>query len=230
MIDDPESILRCTNKVYLADLLRVNDIPAPRTHVLQKEDIENIARLEQELGYPIVLKVPDGAFSIGVYKVKNAKELRRKAKELFKQSSLILAQEYTYTEFDWRIGILNRKPIFACQYYMPKGHWQVAKHQQHGEPEYGKSRAIALEEVPPELLLHAVEAANLIGDGLYGVDVKMTEHGPLVIEVNDNPNIDAGIEDAQLGDELYRIVLQDFVRRFEQKHLLAQAAVWGVGH
>ena len=46
--------------------------------------------------------------------------------------------------------------------------------------------------------VRALLAANLIGDGLYGVDMKMTARGPVVIEVNDNPNIDAGAEDSVL--------------------------------
>ena len=75
-----------------------------------------------------------------------------------------------------------------------------------------------LDEVPADLLAHAVAAANLIGDGLYGVDMKMTARGPVVIEVNDNPNIDAGNEDSVLGDELYRIVLRDIVRRLDIAH------------
>nr|MBF3181566.1 RimK family alpha-L-glutamate ligase [Pseudomonas aeruginosa] len=57
-----------------------------------------------------------------------------------------------------------------------------------------------------------------IGDGLYGVDLKQAGDKVLVIEVNDNPNIDAGIEDGQLGDELYRRILQAFVQRLELKH------------
>jgi hypothetical protein len=40
----------------------------------------------------------------------------------------------------------------------------------------------------------------------------------VLIEVNDNPNLDVGIEDSVLGDELYRIVLRDLVRRVECKH------------
>lgn len=48
--------------------------------------------------------------------------------------------------------------------------------------------------------------------------MKMTSRGPVVIEVNDNPNIDAGAEDSVLGDELYRIVLREFVRRLDLLH------------
>ena len=36
-----------------------------------------------------------------------------------------------------------------------------------------------------------------------------------VIEVNDNPSIDSSVEDAYLGDELYRIIMGDFVRRLD---------------
>ena len=39
----------------------------------------------------------------------------------------------------------------------------------------------------------------------------------LVIEVNDNPNMDAGIEDAYLQDDLYSLVLEAFGRRLELK-------------
>ncbi|HBO6141094.1 TPA: RimK family alpha-L-glutamate ligase, partial [Pseudomonas aeruginosa] len=50
------------------------------------------------------------------------------------------------------------------------------------------------------------------------VDLKQAGDKVLVIEVNDNPNIDAGVEDGQLGDELYRRILQAFVQRLELKH------------
>jgi glutathione synthase/RimK-type ligase-like ATP-grasp enzyme len=217
-IDDPSSILRCTNKVYLADLLRRHGIPTPLTLTLQKADAGALAAIEARIAYPMVLKIPDGAFSRGVVKVADADEFRHVAQELLRQSALILVQEYLYTEFDWRIGVLNRQAIFASKYFMSKGHWQVAKRDASGKAEFGMAAAVPLGEAPPELLEHALRAANLIGDGLYGVDMKMTPRGPVVIEVNDNPNIDAGAEDSVLGDELYRIVLRDFVRRLDSLH------------
>jgi glutathione synthase/RimK-type ligase-like ATP-grasp enzyme len=41
----------------------------------------------------------------------------------------------------------------------------------------------------------------------------------VVIEVNDNPNIDAGVEDAWLGEDLYRQVMLEFLRRLEAKRI-----------
>lgn len=218
VIDDPVSILRCTNKVYLADLLRLNGIPTPRTYVLQRADISDIAGIEREIGYPMVMKIPDGSFSRGVTKVSDAAQFQCTAQALLAQSALILVQEYMYTDFDWRIGVLNRQPVFASKYFMSQGHWQIAQRDAGGQPVFGAARAVALDEVPADLLVHALAAASLIGDGLYGVDMKMTERGPVVIEVNDNPNIDAGNEDSVLGDALYRIVLQDVVRRLDLAH------------
>lgn len=218
VVDDPGSILRCTNKVYLADLLRLHDVPTPRSFTLQRADPGDLAAIEAQIGYPMVMKIPDGAFSRGVVKVKDGAEFGRTARELLQQSALILVQEYMYTEFDWRIGVLNRRPIFASKYFMSKGHWQVAKRDADGKAEFGMAAAVPLCEVPPDLLAHALAAADLIGDGLYGVDMKMTPRGPVVIEVNDNPNIDAGAEDSVLGDELYRIVLGELVRRLDLLH------------
>ena len=40
-----------------------------------------------------------------------------------------------------------------------------------------------------------------------------------MIEVNDNPNIDAGVEDAWLGEDLYRQVMLEFLRRMEAKRI-----------
>ena len=218
VIDDSESILRCTNKVYLADLMRTNGIPIPRTFALQKHNLADLARIEGEIGYPMVLKIPDGAFSRGVSKVADATEFQSVALELLQKSSLILVQEYVYTDFDWRIGVLNRNAIFATKYFMTQGHWQVAKRDANGNAEFGMAVSVPLTEVPADLLAYATEAAGLIGNSLYGVDMKMTARGPVVIEVNDNPNIDVGAEDGVLGDQLYRLVLGEMVRRLHATH------------
>ncbi len=128
VIDDSNSILRCTNKIYLADLFRINKVPSPKTVVLYKDQPGQLAGLEQALGFPIVVKIPDGAFSKGVEKATNPEELAAICKKLFRHSTLLLAQEFLYTDFDWRIGVLDNQPLFACRYYMVKNHWQIYRH------------------------------------------------------------------------------------------------------
>ncbi len=212
VMDDPSSILRCTNKVYLAELLRTNQIPAPKTQILHKTKIEDV---EQHIPYPIVLKVPDGSFSRGVSKVENRDQLQDITRNLFKESELILAQEFLYTAFDWRIGILNRQAIFACQYFMSKSHWQIVNHGPSGRFTEGGFKTLPIEDAPPEVVEVALKAANLIGDSFYGVDVKQNDDGVFVIEVNDNPNVEGGVEDACLKNGLYDIIVKDFIRRLD---------------
>jgi glutathione synthase/RimK-type ligase-like ATP-grasp enzyme len=216
VIDDPDSILRCTNKVFLDELLRANRVPLPRAQILSKSDGK---RLPEALSFPIILKIPDGSFSRGVFKANDAKELETTCRKLFKESDLILAQEYMYTAFDWRVGILDREPLFVCKYLMSKGHWQIYDHSEKAMSESGDFETLAVEQAPKKVVKTARRAANLIGDGLYGVDLKETPKGVFVIEVNDNPSIDAGVEDKVLGDELYRRVMSSFRQRLDRQRM-----------
>ncbi|MNC98369.1 hypothetical protein D3C83_163070 [compost metagenome] len=56
---------------------------------------------------------------------------------------------------------------------------------------------------------------TLIGDGLYGVDIKTVAGRHLLMEINDNPNIDRGVEDLILGDEIYERIMKGIKARVE---------------
>ncbi|TWT94001.1 RimK family protein [Stieleria varia] len=213
VIDDPLSILRCTNKVYLAELLQRAKVPIPKTIVVHRWNADKVA---DELSFPCVLKRPDSAFSKGVVKANDAAELKLRLDEFFDDSELIIAQEYMLTDFDWRIGILDGEALFACKYHMAKGHWQIAKHSDAGvKPQFGRCDTLPVELAPAKAVSAAVKAAGLIGNGFYGVDVKEVDGKFFIIEVNDNPNLDSGVEDDVLKDKLYRIIMESFVRRIE---------------
>jgi len=216
VIDDPTSMLRCANKVYLADLFRTHHVPCPKTWLLHKGNALHLDRVEREAGFPMVIKIPDGSFSRGIVKVNNRHELNSKVDELFQKSALLLAQEFLYTEFDWRIGIFNNRALYACRYYMVKNHWQIYHHHE-SRIDSGHFETLPTFEVPKAVLEAALKATQPIGNGLYGVDVKEKNGKGYVIEVNDNPNIDSGIEDKYLGDELYRLIMGEFLRRMENR-------------
>lgn len=224
VVDDPVSILRCSNKIFQAECLRDNDVPIPRTCLLYRDRPATLGRAGEELGFPLVLKVPDGSFSRGVEKVRGLEELKEKAGVLFKKSVLIIAQEFMYTEFDWRIGVLGGVPLFACRYYMADNHWQIYNHRaQRAGNRSGGFDTIPVEAVPAEIIQLAVKSCRLIGKGLYGVDIKQSGDRFVVIEINDNPNIDAGIEDQYLGPRLYQRVIEYFLRRVENHRYLGSA-------
>lgn len=215
VIDDPDSILKCNNKVYLAEILARHRIPAPKTLLVHRDNVNQIV---STLALPCVLKQPDSSFSIGVVKVESEQELPAKVNGLLDKSELIVAQEFLPTEFDWRIGILDRRPLFIAKYYMVPGHWQIIRHggEKHDFVE-GPVVALSVDEAPDRVVKMALRAANLIGDGFYGVDIKQIGKRLYVIEINDNPNVDAGNEDSVLKDALYREVMGVFLKRIEAR-------------
>lgn len=214
-IDDTESILKCTNKVFLAELLEKNRVVTPKTMIIHRD---NVKKTGESLGFPCILKRPDSSFSQGVIKVDNQEALLLSAAKMFEQSEFIIAQEFLETPFDWRVGILDRQPLYVCKYYMAKKHWQIVKRDTGGvKIADGPWDTLPVEYVPTNLLRTALRAANLIGDGFYGVDIKELDSKFYVIEINDNPSIDTGVEDAVLKSELYLRIMRIILRRIDQK-------------
>lgn len=212
VIDDPDSIVRCANKVFLAEMFERHHIPAPKTVIVHKDN-KNLVLMQ--LGLPCILKQPDSSFSQGVVKVTTREEYETAIDALLDKSDLIIAQEYLPTDFDWRIGIIDRKPLYACRYWMARGHWQIYNHAKKGAAGYGRADTVPLDDVPPDIIQTALKAAHSIGDGLYGVDLKLVGDRPMVIEVNDNPSIEAGVEDYVAKDALYQTIMASFLRRLE---------------
>ncbi len=213
VIDDPWSILKCSNKIYQNEIFRKHKIQTPQTTVFTKNLFNK--KMLDEIAYPVVLKQPDSAFSLGVFKVNNPEEAMNALDRLFKKSDMVVCQEFLYSEFDWRIGILDNKPLFACKYYMSQNHWQIYNWKNKEEELAGDAETLPIADVPEAVIKTALKAASIIGDGLYGVDLKMIDGKVYVVEVNDNPNIDHGIEDLVMGNRLYETIMESFMNRIE---------------
>ena len=209
VVDDPESVLKCGNKVFMQELLNRHRIATPRTLIVHRNNVDEIV---PTLGLPCVLKLPDSGFGLDVVKIESENALRKEADRFFNKSELLVAQEWLPSDFDWRVGVYDRRPLFVAKYFMAPGHWQVNK-VVDGQLIDGKTEAMSIGEAPEQVINTAVRAANLIGRGLYGADLKQVEDRIYLIEVNVNPNIDAGNEDQVLGEALYREVLGVFARR-----------------
>ncbi|MFW7377675.1 MAG: RimK family protein [Oligoflexus sp.] len=214
VMDDPDSILKCTNKVYLNELLDQHQLPKPRSWVVHPSNMEE---LMPQLPLPCVLKKPDSCFSVGVVKVKTQKDLASSLSSMLEDSDLVMVQEYIPTSFDWRVGVIGGKAFYVCKYFMAKKHWQIYKATASGKLVDGRSETLALDDVPAELIQITEKAASLIGDGLYGIDIKELDGRYYIIEINDNPSLDAGCEDLVLKDQLYEAVMQVFFDRMAQR-------------
>jgi len=215
VIDDTRSILRCCNKVWLHELLDRHGLATPQT-ILASGDTP-FAELAERLGLPFVVKLPDSSFSQAVEKISDEAAWKNAASRFFAKSPLLVVQRFLKTEFDWRVAVLDGRPLFTARYHMAKGHWQIVN-AKGGNQRFGKVEAIARRDADPEIVALACEAAALVGDGLYGVDLKQTREGPVVIEINDNPNLDTGYDDEADGNLIYEDLVRWFASRVERGH------------
>lgn len=211
IIDYPDAILKCCNKVYMAEALNNANVSTPKTVIVHANNRNSVLK---QTGLPCVLKAPDSTFSFGVKKAKTQEEYDVLVTQMLKESDLIIAQEFCPSDYDWRIGIIDNKAFYACKYYMAKGHWQIynwdakKKNEQDGDAD-----CLPIEEVPKEVIDMALKSAKLMGLGLYGIDIKVVEDKLMVIEINDNPNIDFGVEDQYYGDLVYTEILLALKKR-----------------
>ena len=150
-----------------------------------------------------MLKIPDGSFSRGVFKVNDRAELLEQAGKLFKSSRSAAGAGISLHRI--RLAgrrFSTRRRCSSASTSCPRntGRFTTTNGQARGIRE-GDSKTFRVEDAPEIVVKTALKAANLIGNGFYGVDLKQTAKGVVVIEVNDNPNVDQGVEDAVLKEE-----------------------------
>jgi glutathione synthase/RimK-type ligase-like ATP-grasp enzyme len=209
VVDDPESIQICGNKIHQYALFNKYDIPRIPTVFITREDLHHkrITEIFKTLGKPVVIKAPYTSFSKYVEKAACETSFREVAKRFFRKSDILAVQEFMPTAFDWRVGVLNGEVLYVCKYMIPKGRWKHGA-KRRGKPSFVWGRTVSLkkENAPIKLKETALKACKIIGHGLYGVDIKEVNDNYVVVEVNDNPSIYAGYEDLNNKD-LYRRII-----------------------
>lgn len=209
VIDDPKSIQICGNKVHIHSLFEKFNIPHIPTMLLNKDEFhhQRILDIFRTFGRPVVIKAPYTSFSRFVEKVSCETSFREVAEKFFRRSDVLVVQKFMPTPFDWRVGVLNGEVLYVCKYMMRKGRWKHGA-KLRGKPRFIWGRTVSLrkEHSPLKLRETALRACEIIGHGLYGVDIKEINGDYIVVEVNDNPSIYAGFEDCRKKDVYEKII------------------------
>lgn len=210
VIDDPHSIRTCSNKAILHDLFLRNNIPSPKSILFHGDYSKEILdTIFNTLGSPVIIKTPYTRFSSHVEKARNETEFIDISKHLLRKTRVLVVQEYIQSDFDWRVGILKNEVIYLCKYCIPKGGWKV-KSKINGRNVWGKTIALPRDSISPELKELSINLSKCVGDGLYGLDIKKINNEYKVIEINDNPSIYDGYEDA-VDKDIYEKIISALV-------------------
>ncbi|HET6581333.1 MAG TPA: RimK family alpha-L-glutamate ligase [Methanoregula sp.] len=196
VIDDPRSIRICSDKVNMYSHLIEKNISLPKTVFLSKTQltVEKVTHLFDELGSPLIVKEPSTSFSLRVEKVNDIAEFFRVARRFIKLSDWIVVQQYIESRYDWRVGVLGGNLLYVCKYTIPSDTFKIQA-SVNGHLVYCGVESVSPDKVPPHVIDLGIDAANAIGKGLYGVDIKNNNGDAYVIEVNDNPSIESGEDD-----------------------------------
>lgn len=207
VLDHSESIRICCDKVNMYSRLMREQVSLPDTTFLQENELTeaNAAELFETMGLPLVLKAPNSSFSAYVEKVNTPADFVRIGKKFLRRADRIIVQQYMPSDFDWRVITLEGRVIAVLKYLFVQDKWKLMERGSGGE--WAKVIGVPLDKVDPKLSEVSLQAANAIGQSLYGIDIKEVGGDYYVIEVNDNPTIAAGEEDSA-NPEIYSLIIR----------------------
>jgi len=179
-----EAIAACRDKHMQRLRLAAEGIGSPLFRLVTSTD-EAITAAE-EIGFPVVLKPVYGSGSIGVKLCDNAAAVAAHAGELLAQrenergqpipqrilvEELVMGQEYSVETFNMVAIGVTRKYLGSLPAFVEVGH------------DYPAVLNVELERGISQFALRALEVLGL-GWGPAHVEIRVTEDGPKVIEVN----------------------------------------------
>ena len=184
LFNNSAAVELCDNKILMYQELAKNNIRIPRTFIAPKtfeglgyNKLSFLDKVIEEIGFPIVIKEAYGSFGEQVY-LANDKE---SAKSIIKRIGYkdFLMQEFIASSKgrDIRINVVGDKAVASMLRENKKDFRSNISSGGNGINYEPKQEYIDL----------AIKAAKALGLSFAGVDVMFGEDGPIICEVNSNP-------------------------------------------
>lgn len=169
------------NKLLTHLKLQQHNIPTPRTYVTSTT--EAAKKLLEKINYPIVMKFPSGTQGKGVMFADSFASASSLLDALATLKQPFLIQEYIETGgVDIRVLVVGDKVVAAMKRKAEKGEKRANIHAG------GKGEACELDTYTRKI---AIKTAQITEAGICAVDMLESVKGPLVVEINISPGIQA---------------------------------------
>ncbi len=184
LFNSARSVLLCDNKILMYQELANKGIRIPRTFIApktfeglnySKRDFLN--KVIDEIGFPIIVKEAYGSFGEQVYLANNKESLNKIVDSLGYKDFLL--QEFIASSKgrDIRINVVGNKAIVSM----------LRENENDFRSNISSGGTGTKFDPKPEYLDLAVKASKALGLDFAGVDVLFGEDGPIICEVNSNP-------------------------------------------
>lgn len=173
------------NKIITMQILASHGLPIPKTMVVRSLDHFDNA-IKEVGGLPIVVKVPQASQGKGVAIVESKRSLSSSLSVLMNHGAAnVILQEYIEEAngSDLRIFVVGGKVIASMQRNAMDGDFRSNVHQG------GKGDLVDITKEEKDI---SIQAAQVLGLDVAGVDIIRSKRGPLIMEVNSSPGL-AGI-------------------------------------
>ncbi len=180
-------IANSRDKLRAIQILSRHDIGIPATaFVRDRNDV--LPAIERVGGAPVVIKLLEGTQGIGVILAPDTKVAEAVIETLQSTRQNVLIQRFVAESMgrDIRALVVGDRVVAAMRRRALPGEFRSNVHRG------GSVEAI---DLPAEFEKVAVDAAQIMGLRVAGVDMLESDHGPLVMEVNSSPGLE-GIEQA----------------------------------
>ena len=184
LFNSAEAIELCDNKILMYQELARNKIRIPRTLIAPKTfeglgytDLAFLETASQEIGWPMIIKEAYGSFGEQIYLVNNKEEAAQVIKRIGYKDFLM--QEFVASSKgrDVRINVVGDKAV-ASMLRENKDDFRSNISSGGNGTNYEPSK---------EYIDLAIKATKSLGLSFAGVDVMFGEDGPIICEVNSNP-------------------------------------------
>jgi ribosomal protein S6--L-glutamate ligase len=218
-VNGSQAIARSRDKLRSLQLLSRHDIGMPDT-VFSRHPEHVRDAIDMVGGAPVIIKLTSGTQGVGVVLADSETAAESMIETLYSLNQNILVQRYIAESKgrDVRAFVVGRK-VVAAMTRTADGEEEFRSNIHRG----GKGEAVRL---PVEYRRTAVKAAEVMGLNVAGVDMLISDKGPLVMEVNSSPGLE-GIEGAtgvDVAAEIIAFVERD-ARRHERRRRLAERAL-----
>lgn len=191
LFNNKRAIMLCDNKILMYQALSENNIRIPKTFVAPKTfeglNYNNRSFLEKVIkviGFPMVVKEAFGSFGEQVYLVNDKESLNKIVDSIGYKDFLI--QEYIASSKgkDVRINVVGDQAVVSMLRENDNDFRSNISNGGHG----------SLYQPSKEYIDLALRATKALGLDFAGVDVMFGEDGPILCEVNSNPQFASTLE------------------------------------
>ena len=208
LFNNKRAIMLCDNKILMYQVLQDKGVKIPRTFVAPKTfeglNYSNRAFLDKvikEIGFPMVVKEAYGSFGEQVYLASDLASLNRIVDAIGYKDFLI--QEFIASSKgkDVRINVVGGKAIVSMLRENDNDFRSNISSGGHG----------FLFQPSKEFVDLALKATKTFGLDFAGVDVMFGEDGPIICEVNSNPQFASTLKatGVNLADDIADYIIKN---------------------